>query len=290
MLVAGLVASLVTVVVPTAGAAAAAQPEFDGGGGYLALGDSVAFGYRPPEVTTVQQYENPANFVGYPEVLGRLLHVPVANTSCPGETTGSMIDATAQSNGCENALGSPSGYRTEFPLHVGYTGAQLDYAVRYLQSHPDTRLVTIDIGANDLFICEALHNGTCAGADFQATVNQVSQNLTTIMRALRDRAHYRHKLVLVSYYTPNYTDTVQVTGTKALNAALAAVTARFDGVVADGFAAFQAAAESHDGDACAAGLLVALPSGGCNIHPSRYGHQVLAGAILASLFQPTVRR
>ena len=49
-----------------------------------------------------------------------------------------MIDATAQSNGCENTFVAPSssvpvGYRTSFPLHVAYTGSQLDYAVSYLK-------------------------------------------------------------------------------------------------------------------------------------------------------------
>src|SRR4051812_3073468 len=34
---------------------------------YLALGDSVAFGYAPPQVTPPQWYQNAHNFKGYPE-------------------------------------------------------------------------------------------------------------------------------------------------------------------------------------------------------------------------------
>ena len=88
-------------------------------GGYLALGDSVAFGYRPGAVTPPSDYLNPANFRGYAEKYASLHGLRLANASCPGETTASMLTPGAQSNGCENSLGSPAGYRTLFPLHVG---------------------------------------------------------------------------------------------------------------------------------------------------------------------------
>src|SRR5512141_421686 len=137
--------------------------------GYLALGDSVAFGYRPPQVTPPADYLDASNFVGYPEVLAERSGLRLTNASCPGETTASLIDATAQSNGCENSVGLPYGYRTFYPLHVAYQGAQLDYAVQYLRSHPRTRLVSIDVGANDLFICQATTPDKGTGTDFVAT-------------------------------------------------------------------------------------------------------------------------
>jgi len=43
------------------------------GPGYLALGDSVAFGSRPESVTPAEDYLNPANFTGYPEDLAKAL-------------------------------------------------------------------------------------------------------------------------------------------------------------------------------------------------------------------------
>jgi lysophospholipase L1-like esterase len=247
--------------------------------GYLALGDSVAFGYRPPQVTPTSAYLNAANFGSYAEDLAGLDGLQLANASCPGETTGSMITAGAQSNGCENSITSPSGYRTTFPLHVAYTGTQLAYAVDYLRSHPRTGLVTIDIGANDTFVCQQTTPDKCTGTDLAAVFAQISANLTTTYRALRDQAHYRGRLVLLSYYSLSYTDPTQVAGTQALNAALAGPTRHFGGVVADGYTAFAAASAGAGGDPCAAGLLVPLPDGTCNIHPSPYGHAVLAGAI-----------
>src|SRR6266568_6468363 len=147
-LVVGLAVMLAVAVVP-ATAAADAQP-VHAGVDYLALGDSVAFGYRPPAVTPPADYLDASNFVGYPEDLAAGIPLMLSNASCPGETTASMITAGAQSNGCENSVGSPVGYRTLFPLHVDYSGTQLSYAVSYLRSHPRTRLVTLDIGANVL--------------------------------------------------------------------------------------------------------------------------------------------
>jgi hypothetical protein len=38
-------------------------------------------------------------------------------------------------------------------------------------------------------------------------------------------------------------------------------------------------ADATGGDPCAAGLLIRMPTGDCNIHPSAYGHVVLAHAI-----------
>ncbi len=247
--------------------------------GYLALGDSVPFGYRPAAVTTPLQYADAGNFVGYPEVLGKRRHLRVTNASCPGETTASLIDATAQSNGCESSLGSPVGYRTMFPLHTAYAGSQLDYAVDYLRSHRRTRLVSLTIGANDLFLCQKTTADQCTGQDFAALTAQVEANTRTILTALRHRAHYRHRIALVTYYSLDYRDPVQTAGIAAFNAALVRAAGRSRAVVADGFGAMQRAAAPAGGDACAAGLLVALPQGGCDVHPTLAGQRVLAKAL-----------
>lgn len=276
-LVVGMAMVLPLAVVP-ATAVADVQP-VHAGFGYLALGDSVAFGYRPLAVTAPADYLDASNFLGYPEDLAAGIPLRLSNASCPGETTASMITAGAQSNGCENSVGSPVGYRTLFPLHVDYSGTQLSYAVSYLRSHPRTRLVTIDIGANDLFICQATTADQCTGTDFPAVLRQITDNLTTIFATLRHAAHYQHDLVLMTYYALNYADPVQVAGTTALNTALTAAGTQLGILVADGFAAFQQASQGAGGDPCAAGLLIALPTGGCNIHPSALGHHVLAAAI-----------
>jgi lysophospholipase L1-like esterase len=249
-------------------------------GAYLALGDSVAFGYVPPQAVPAPDYFDPRSFVGYPEDVGRALHIPVANASCPGETTASFLVPGAQSNGCENSPGSSVGYRTEYPLHVRYFGTQMRYALRYLATHRDTRLVTIDIGANDVFLCQETTADACASAaELQAVLHEIQANLTIIYTLIRDVAHYRGPLVALTYYSLSYSDPAEVAGTEALDSAIASVTEKFGGKIADGFTAFEEPSAAFGGSPCAAGLLIKLPDGTCNIHPSPAGHLLLARAI-----------
>jgi hypothetical protein len=64
-------------------------------------------------------------------------------------------------------------------------------------------------------------------------------------------------------------------------------------LIADGFGAMQEAAAVSGGDLCAAGLLIALPTGGCDVHPTLAGQKVLAralGEVLAHGRAEAVRR
>lgn len=263
--------------------AAAAPAHHPQGGDYLALGDSLAFGYRPPAVTPRAEYLDPSNFSSYADDAGTDLGLRLTNASCPGETAASMIDASAPSFGCESDPDGSPGYRAAFPLHVSYSGAQLAYAVDYLRSHPQTRLVTIDIGANDLFLCKVTTPDHCTGPELLATLSKVSHHVATIVATLRQQAHYADDLVLVSYYSLDYRDPRDLAEVLALNAALVTPSGRYGLKIADGFGAFLRAAAVAGGDTCAAGLLVKLPDGTCDVHPSGYGHHVLARAVEAAV-------
>jgi lysophospholipase L1-like esterase len=269
---AGLMSALPASATPATGSASH--------GTYLALGDSVAFGYVPPQAVPAPNYFDPRSFVGYPEDVARALHTRVSNASCPGETTASMLVPGAPSNGCENSPGSSIGYRTEYPLHVQYRGTQMQYALKYLAMHRHTRLVTINIGANDVFLCqETTADGCASTAEFQAVLNEIGANLTTIYTLIRDVAHYHGLLVALTYYSVSYSDPAQVAGTEALDSVIASVTEKFGGKVADGFTAFEGPSAAFGGSPCAAGLLIKLPDGTCNVHPSPAGHLLLAQAI-----------
>src|SRR5712692_2905936 len=104
------------------------------------LGDSVAFGYSP-----LVDPSDPHNFSGYPTPAARALKESLTNASCPGETSSHFIDLTGSDNGC-------GAFRANFPLHVAYSGTQLAFADSFLTSHLTTQLVSINIGANDLFV------------------------------------------------------------------------------------------------------------------------------------------
>lgn len=269
---AGLMPALPASAAPAAGPAA--------NGTYLALGDSVAFGFVPSDAVPAPNYLSANSFVGYPEDVGQALRLGVWNASCPGETTASMLVPGAQSNGCENSLGSPTGYRTQFPLHVQYQDTQMDYALKYLAVHRHTQLVTIDIGANDAFLLESRCQGVpaCVAAGFPALLAEIGTNLKAIYHEIRDVANYQGLLVALTYYSTNYNDPATVALVKAINGVITSVTVAAGGMVADGFDAFLAA--SPTGDPCAAGLLIKPPDEPtCNIHPSPAGHLLLAQAI-----------
>ena len=88
---------LVAVLVPLAAAVAllvgGGASQADPGHPYLALGDSVSFGY----ITQAGfQYRNPDNFVGFPTYVGLALGKTPTNAACPGETTAGFISATGR--------------------------------------------------------------------------------------------------------------------------------------------------------------------------------------------------
>jgi lysophospholipase L1-like esterase len=254
----------------------------DANGTYLALGDSVAFGYVPPNAVPSPNYEDAHSFVGYPEYVAQQLNERVSNASCPGETTASLLVAGAQSNGCENSPGSPVGYATLYPLHVQYQGTQMAYALHYLAAHKHTRLITIDIGANDAFLCQETTIDHCT-AELGGVASEIASNLGTIFYDLRVVAGYRGRIVALTYYSLSYSDRTQMAAAQFLDSAIAGVTTASGGIVADGFDAFLAPSLAFGGDPCAAGLLIKLPDGTCNIHPSPAGHRLLAAAIAKAI-------
>ena len=96
----GLAAAAVVAAGLMPGLPASAAPAVNGT--YLALGDSLAFGFVPAEAAVPPPDHANANFfVGDPEDVGQALRLGVWNASCPGETTDSMLVAGAPSNGCE---------------------------------------------------------------------------------------------------------------------------------------------------------------------------------------------
>jgi len=248
------------------------------GSTYLALGDSVTFGFQEQQVVPAPNYADASSFLGYPELFGSELHVKIVNAACPGETSSSLIDATAPSNGCENTPGKGNvGYRTVSPLHVSYSGSQLAFAVGYLKKHHDVRLVSLMIGANDGLVCQETTADHCA-SELGTVVTTVSSNVKTILSTLRNKAHYRGQLAIVNYY-----DTAQGESNEIglLNQTIDTAAAPFHVVTADGFGEFAAAAAHSGGNTCTAGLLTQLvgtPTP-CGIHPSYSGQSLLAQAL-----------
>ncbi|HET9109708.1 MAG TPA: GDSL-type esterase/lipase family protein [Ktedonobacterales bacterium] len=242
---------------------------------YLALGDSVPFGYSP--------LVNPADtdqFVGYPTTVARVLGLRLTNAACPGATSSYFVSLAGTDWECIP-------FRTHFPLHVNYTTSQLDFAVSFLRSHPHTRLVTLTIGANDLLRLQSLCGGnvTCIQAGLPALLATYSANLDTIYATIRHKAHYHGQIVALTYYSTNYADAVTTGILHTLDETFGQRTRAWGGTVASGFYAFQVATAKYNGDSCAAGLLIRVSATACDIHPSVKGRILLGWTVVAAARQ-----
>jgi lysophospholipase L1-like esterase len=289
LLVLGLGLAALTSLAPSAAGA--------GSGALLGTGDSIAFG-----TNLSLNPANAGNFIGYPTDVAAAEGLALTNTACPGETSSHFVSL----NGADLVCGQ---YRAQFPLHTSYTTSQLDFTTAFLRAHPETQVVTIDVGANDLFrlglvcltgrttftfqdlVTLALNqNATpspqaqlCVLNGLTATLAQVGANLDTIYGTWR-RAGFRGEIVALTVYSTNYANLAATTLISDLDTVIAEHTAAFGGRVADGFGAFRQASAGSGGDPCRAGLLNPLPpqlgQAGCDVHPSPAGRAVLARAVL----------
>ncbi len=267
--------SLLVVVFITVGLAYAQQPAGTSPD-YLGLGDSVAFGYI---AQAGFEYVNAQNFVGYPDWLAIGLNLDEANAACPGETTGSFLSTQAPDAGCRL-------YRQHAPLHVNYGSAQTQfaYALSYLgQNGGSTALVTVQLGSNDvLLLTEGCHNDPqCIAQGLPGVLATAGTNMATILAGLRATG-YSGAIVVVNYYSTDYTNQNITQITEALNQAISAPAQLFGASVADVFTAFQAASQPAGGRTCAAGLLntkLGFTPLTCDIHPSQSGQKLIAQVI-----------
>jgi lysophospholipase L1-like esterase len=247
----------------------------------LALGDSIAFGLINQ---AGHQFVNAANFISYPDYVGSALHLEVSNASCPGETSGSLLDASAVDHGCR-------GFRGAFPLHAAYDSTQLAYATAFLAKHPDTRLITITVGANDVFVledsCEAAINPVqCLQAGLPAVLGGVATHVGSLLATLRS-THFSGALVVTNYYSTDYGDPLLTALTAQLNQELAVTAQAYGATVANVYGAYQQASSgaAAGGSPCRAGLLNVDPqdTGQCDVHPSITGQRLIARAVLQAL-------
>jgi lysophospholipase L1-like esterase len=279
-----VLAVLLAVVTVWASPAAWAEDNRDAHRPYLALGDSVVFGF----ITDAGfEYGNPDNFVGYPDYAARTLRLTSTNASCPGEATSSFLSATGADNGCRD-------FRRVAPLHVAYSSTQLLFAEGFLGAHPNTKLVTIGIGANDFFLLQGQCANSpnpqqCIGAGLPAVLATIAQNLETILFVLRATG-FRGVLMIVNYYSVDYSDPIGTGVTQLVNQAISAFARANGAVVADVFTKFRTAAANAfaDGQTCKAGLLNASPQNQfiCDVHPSQSGHKLI-GQTVADTFRAT---
>jgi lysophospholipase L1-like esterase len=240
---------------------------------YLALGDSIPFGENPP----IEPANTPNWYVGYPSYLAQMIDKPLNNAACPGETTASMYDPTAIDNGCD-------AFKARESLHVDYSGTQYDYAMQYVATHDNIKLVTVQLGANDLLLLlyGCLGDTACVMQQLPAVLGAAAQNIGYTVGSLR-AAGYMGQIILPFYYSTDYRDQVTTGAIMYLNQVIAQVAGMFGAQTADVFGAWYMASYAAGGDPCAAGLLIPLEGGGCDKHPSPAGAQLIAQVVAASV-------
>jgi lysophospholipase L1-like esterase len=255
---------------------------------YLALGDSLAFGYSQAKFNSLYPNENPAAYdTGYVDDFGRVLKLfnptlQIVNDGCPGETTDSFING-------------PCAYQLAFPLHHPYSGgqasSQLSDALAYLGAHPGAvSPITLDIGANDaLGVIKTQCNlqAACIAAAAPALFAHVATNLGRILAQLRGAAP-RAQIVVLGLYNPfgaSIAGADELTG--QLNSTIAAVAAGAGARFADPLPFFNPPGPLEQPTIC---LLTNMCTPLVDIHPTDLGYAVLAGVVLGQYsFLPAVQ-
>jgi lysophospholipase L1-like esterase len=265
------------------------SPVFAGSGAdyrYLALGDSISFGYDPTVAAPT-----PQKFIGYPEILDPFVPKREVNASCPGQTSASFLSGTSATEvpggNCEFISAQEPGFKAGVGLHTTYSGSQANFAVSQLQGNKSIDLVTLGIGGDDLLLvqyeCAAAPNfAACVQATLPAALTAYGNNLATILTRIRLEARYTGTIVLVKYYATS-TDPLVKEAIGALNQTMTQVGSLFGAKMADGFTAFQIASIPYGGDPCKAGLLVRLSPTTCDVHPTRLGQTVLALTVVIAI-------
>jgi len=229
---------------------------------YLALGNSLAFGFQPngdfthgyvPDLFQILQNEGTKD---------------VKDLGCPGETSTTFING---------------GICSYSPF-----SSQLKAAVAFLQANAGkVSPVTLDIGANDV-----LHDTdprTCAVnvSGFNADLATLDSNLTgtilpALLGALTVKDRVTGSIVMMNYYDPlqNFCPNT-VPFTQTLNQHLAADVSGF-GIIVDVFGAFGGATVPNP-NICTYTWICTPPPLGPDIHATDLGYSVIADTFAAAI-------
>ena len=255
---------------PHGGAAGGPVEEY-----YLALGDSVAYGYQASR-DRGSTVDAAAFDHGYVDVIDHVLNlgesrVTTVNMSCPGESTITMV-----AGGCPWTLAGD-------PLHFPVDGPQLDAAVRFLTAHRDhVPLVSLTVWGNDVVLFEQRCNFelACIAALAPTEIVAISTRLASIVAAIHLAAP-RAMIVVTGPWDTEIDDLAAVDPLiAALDRAMQRATVGAGGVYASMFPVFnpQGNLDREQRVICA---LTSVCDG--DSHPTDLGYQVIAARVLAQL-------
>ena len=199
---------------------------------YLALGDSIAYGYQPRKANAGLP---PTAFnTGYVDLFAARLRalapkIEVVNYGCPGETTKSFI-----TGGCP-ARGGVQG------LHDEFQGAQLTAALAFLRAHRgQVSPITLTLWINDLDDILSACKGSLRCAQTRAP-RAIASGLSSILHQLRAAAP-KATIIVTGTWNPT-PDDLRLTDPlyRSLNATIARVASSAKARFANTFPAFNPA-------------------------------------------------
>jgi lysophospholipase L1-like esterase len=233
---------------------------------YLALGDSIAYGFQPTKANATRA----SAFRGYVEVFAARLQklspeIEIVNYSCPGEST-----VTFARGRCPTLPGAK--------LHDAYRGPQLKAAVSFLRAHPgQVSPITLTLWGAELAPLSS------KGKRAQAAIESFAPRFAAILRQLRAAAP-NADVVVTGAWNPEANGLQRTTPLyRSVDAAIRRA-AKASGVrVANMFAAFNGTGNVQAQKARLCRLTFACKD---DPHPNDAGYRTMADAFMAASGYP----
>jgi lysophospholipase L1-like esterase len=237
---------------------------------YLALGDSMAYGFQP---TKAKPGARPSDFdTGYVDLFAARLRklspkIQVVNYGCPGEST-----VTFARGGCPALADGVK-------LHDAFRGSQLKAAQSFLRAHPGkVSPITVTLWGGDLFPLSARgKRAPSAIASFAARFNSILHQL----RAAAPNA----EIIVTGAWNPEADRLAQMEPLyRSVAAAIARVAAASRARVANMFAAFNSGSVSAQKARLCSITFYCSAKG--DPHPTDAGYRAMADAFMAASGYP----
>jgi lysophospholipase L1-like esterase len=241
---------------------------------YLALGDSITYGFQPPKAKAGLP---PSRFnTGYVDVFAARLRtiapkIRLVNYGCPGESTKTFVGG-----GCPGR-GDVKG------LHDAFKGSQLDAALAFLRAHPgQVSPITLTLWGNDLDELAGACKGNfaCIQAGAPRAFAQFASRLTSILKRLRVTAP-KAEIILTGAWNFNVDDLRRTDPVfRSADATIARVAAAGKARFAKTFPVFNPQGNIAREKARICALTFACSGG--DPHPTDAGYRALAAAVWAA--------
>lgn len=262
-----LVPAVAALLVVSGSAAGGASPVYKSPQGYyLALGDSMAYGFQPTKRPGVRAS---LFHTGYVDVFAARLRqlsakIQVVNYGCPGEST-----VTFTRGGC-------SGLADGFKLHQPFRGSQLAAAESFLRAHPgQVSPITLTLWGGDLFPLSAKPKGT------QIEIAAFGSRFTSILEQLRAVAP-NAEIIVAGAWNPEADRLTQTEPAyRSVDAVIRRAAAASRVRVANMFVALNGSGNAKSQQARLCSLTFFCSKGG-DPHPTDAGYRAMAVAFAAA--------